>query len=159
MPKKTKTASQPDPVLADATRISPQQIWQAGLGAFLKAQDEGDRSFARLVSEGSELTARERSAHAPDDPDAPTSWHRLEQMFEDRVARALAAMDVPTHRDLEELRARVDELTRLLDAREPAVKKPAVKKPAVKKPAAKKPAVKKPVKKAVKQAAKKSTRA
>lgn len=138
MPKKSTTPSKPDQVLADATRISPQQIWQAGLGAFMKAQEEGDRAFARLVSEGSELTARERAGHAQDDPQAPTSWHRLEQMFEDRVARALAAMDVPTHRDLEELKARIDELTALVAAKKPAAKKAAAKKAAAK-PAAKKP--------------------
>lgn len=144
MPKKPKTPAKPDQVLADATRISPQQIWQAGLGAFIKAQEEGDRSFSRLVSEGSELTARERAGHAHDDPQAPTSWHRLEQMFEDRVARALAAMDVPTHRDLEELKARIGELTAMVAALGGQVPAPpAAKKAAVKKTAATKPAVKK----------------
>jgi len=140
MPKKSKAAAQPDQMLADATRISPQQIWQAGLGAFIKAQEEGDRAFTRLVQEGSELHKRERAELAADKAQGPTSWQRLEQMFEDRVARALAAMDVPTHHDLQQLRERVDELTRLLAA--PSAKS-AVKKAALKKAPDKKTAVKK----------------
>ena len=50
MPKNRKTANKPEPVLADATRISPQQIWQAGLGAFLKAQEEGDPKADEFLS-------------------------------------------------------------------------------------------------------------
>jgi polyhydroxyalkanoate synthesis regulator phasin len=139
MPKKPRT-SEPDPQLADAARISPQQIWQAGLGAFLKAQKDGDRQFNQLVSQGSELQARTRAQDSdPDDPDAPSSWHKLEQIFEDRVARALAAMAVPTHHDMEALREQVEALSRTVEAltAKPApAKKAAAKKPAPRKKAA-----------------------
>ncbi len=129
MPKKAKTPSTSDPLLADAARISPQQIWQAGLGAFVKAQEEGDRAFNRLVSEGSELQERTRAQHSdPDDPQAPASWHKLEQIFEDRVARALAAMAVPTHHDIEQLQRQVEQLQRAVDAL--SASKPAAKKKA-----------------------------
>ena len=141
MPRKPKTTATPDPQLADAARISPQQIWQAGLGAFVKAQEEGDRAFSRLVNEGSELQARTRAQHRENDPEAPASWHKLEQIFEDRVARALAAMDVPTHHDLQDLREQVEALQRTVAALSGAkVKKPAAKKAAVKKTESKKPA-------------------
>lgn len=138
MPRKPKTTATPDPQLADAARISPQQIWQAGLGAFVKAQEEGDRAFSRLVSEGSELQARTRAQHRENDPEAPASWHKLEQMFEDRVARALAAMDVPTHHDLQDLREQIEELQRTVAALTAGkVKKAATKKTEAKKPARK----------------------
>lgn len=138
MPRKPKTATTPDPQLADAARISPQQIWQAGLGAFVKAQEEGDRAFSRLVSEGSELQARTRAQHREDDPEAPASWHKLEQIFEDRVARALAAMDVPTHHDLQDLREQVEELQRSVAALAGGkAKKESTKKAQAKKPARK----------------------
>ncbi|HEU4843331.1 MAG TPA: phasin family protein, partial [Burkholderiaceae bacterium] len=42
MVKKLKTlAKDDDKQLANAVRNSAQQIWQAGLGAFAKAQEEG----------------------------------------------------------------------------------------------------------------------
>lgn len=131
MPKKAKTSATSDPLLADAARISPQQIWQAGLGAFVKAQEEGDRAFSRLVSEGSQLQERARAGHTdPDDPQAPASWHKLEQIFEDRVARALAAMAVPTHHDIEQLQRQIDGLQRAVDALSAPKKKAATKKAA-----------------------------
>ncbi|MFP5391585.1 MAG: phasin family protein [Gammaproteobacteria bacterium] len=146
MPKKGKPDHPGDSPLADAARISPQQIWQAGLGAFLKAQEEGDRAFVRLVSEGS---ARQRAR--AQDGELPSSWHALEQMFEDRVARALAAMAVPTHHDLDELRAQVEALPQTVEtltreaARRGAVKTGAAKTGAAKTGAAKTSAAKKTV--------------
>ena len=136
MPKKATSATSSDPLLADAARISPQQIWQAGLGAFIKAQAEGDRAFARLVSEGSELQERTRGEQSdPDEPRAPASWHKLEQIFEDRVARALTAMAVPTHHDIAQLQRQVEELRQAVDALSGLTKKAAPKKNAA--PAAK----------------------
>ena len=41
-----------DVQLAEAARKSVDQIWQAGLGAFARAQQEGEEMFARLVQEG-----------------------------------------------------------------------------------------------------------
>jgi hypothetical protein len=38
------------------------------------------------------------------------TWDKLEQVFEDRVARALSKLGVYTHNDVQRLAARVDEL-------------------------------------------------
>src|SRR3954468_5925822 len=106
MVKKLKTlAKADDKQLADAVRVSAQQIWQAGLGAFAKAQQEGGRSFTRLVRDGSELQKRARKVEEAAGTVARAaeratrrgsgSWGRLEQVFEDRVARALATIGVP----------------------------------------------------------------
>ncbi len=40
------------------------------------------------------------------------SWDKLEQVFEDRVARALAAIGVPTRGDLDALTRQVEQLSR-----------------------------------------------
>ena len=40
------------------------------------------------------------------------TWDKLEQVFEDRVARALSKLGVYTQNDVQRLAARVDELPR-----------------------------------------------
>lgn len=102
-------ATNEDETLARAVRASARQIWQAGLGAFAKAQEEGEggRSFTRLVRDGSVLA--ERASRR-----STGSWGKLEQVFEERVARALATIGVPAASEVEALRRRVDELERML---------------------------------------------
>jgi poly(hydroxyalkanoate) granule-associated protein len=175
MVKKLKTlAKAEDKQLASAVRTSAHQIWQAGLGAFAKAQEEGGRVFSKLVEEGTNLQRRTRSmaedkvSEVTDtvtkvadgvSKQASGSWDKLEQVFEDRVARALSTIGVPTQKDIQELTRRVEQLSRAVAAisgkKVPAAAKPAAKK-AVAKPAAKKVAAKPAAKKAaVKPAAKK----
>jgi poly(hydroxyalkanoate) granule-associated protein len=126
MAKKLTDAADDDSQLAHAVRLSAQQIWQAGLGAFAKAQQGGGRVFDKLVQEGSELQKRTRSLaeeHAPGLSDkvakvadgvgrqAAGSWDKLEQVFEDRVARALATIGVPTRKDIDALTRQVEALS------------------------------------------------
>lgn len=173
MVKKLKTlAKDEDTQLASAVRTSAHQIWQAGLGAFAKAQEEGGRVFSKLVKEGTDLQKRTRSmaedkvSEATDtitkvadgvSKQASGSWDKLEQVFEDRVARALGTIGVPTRKDMDALNKRIDQLTKAVAAlsgkkapaaaKAPAARKPAVKaaakKPAAKKAVARKPAAKK----------------
>jgi poly(hydroxyalkanoate) granule-associated protein len=131
-----------DDQLADAVRVSAQQIWQAGLGAFAKAQQEGGRSFTRLVRDGSELQKRARKVEEATGTVARAaeratrrgsgSWGKLEQVFEDRVARALATIGVPARTEIEELKHRIGELERMVAqlAGQGAARKPAAKKAA-----------------------------
>lgn len=112
--------------LAKTIRDSTQQIWLAGLGAFAKAQGEGGKVFDTLVKEGLNLQRRTRAAteerigsvgekmtRAAGDlsKQATQSWDRLEQVFEDRVSRALTRLGVPTSREIGDLVARVDALS------------------------------------------------
>jgi hypothetical protein len=57
------------------------------------------------------------------------TWDKLEQVFEDRVARALSKLGVYTQNDVQRLAARVDELSdavnRLLNATGAPARKPA----------------------------------
>jgi poly(hydroxyalkanoate) granule-associated protein len=131
--------------LAMTVKDSAQQIWLAGLGAFAKAQEEGGKVFEALVKEGETIQARTRKMTdekiAVVAGKAAGTWDRLEQVFEDRVARALGTLGVPSKKDIEKLSKRVAELTLVVQsltegeiAAKPAVK--AVPKAAAK-PAAK----------------------
>jgi poly(hydroxyalkanoate) granule-associated protein len=143
-----------DDQLADAVRASARQIWQAGLGAFAKAQQEDESSFTRLVRDGSELQKRARKVEEATGTVARAaeratrrgagSWDKLEQVFEDRVARALAAIGAPARSEIEELKRRIGELERMVAqlAGQDASPGPAARKTAVKRtprPAAKRP--------------------
>lgn len=115
-----------DKQLARTVRNSAQQIWLAGLGAFAKAQAEGSKVFDALVQEGQTIHARTRKVAESKVGEMTTtlgkmatkatnqatgSWDKLEQVFEDRVARALNRIGVPTNKDINNLARRVEELT------------------------------------------------
>ena len=117
--------------LADQVKESAQQIWLAGMGAFAKAQAEGRQVFEALVKEGATLQKKTQSAAEERFGDvtgkvtsmageasarAGQQWERIEGMFEDRTARVLQRLGVPTARDLDALRARIEELSAKLDA-------------------------------------------
>ncbi len=154
--------------LAQTVRDSAQEIWLAGLGAFSKAQAEGGKVFEALVKEGSGLQQKTRElaegklagvagvmsknfskatgdlSKAANDitskaqSTATETWDKLEQVFEDRVARALNRLGVPTQREVQALTKRVEELTAAVNglggkpARAAAAKAPAKKAPAKK---------------------------
>ncbi len=111
--------------LSGSVKDSAQQIWQAGLGAFAKAQAEGTRAFESLVKEGTALQrktqaaaeeriseATNRMTHMATDISSKASghWDKLESIFEDRVAKALNKLGVPSAKDVNALIARIDEL-------------------------------------------------
>jgi len=146
--------------LADAIKDSAQQIWLAGLGAFSKAQAEGGKAFDTLVKEGlsiqrkTQAVAEERISDASDrvtgmasdiSSKAAGQWDKLENIFEDRVAKALNKLGVPSARDVEALLERIDGLSRQVQAlgggsavaRKAATRKTAVRKPAANKAPAK----------------------
>ncbi len=107
-----------DGELAAAIRESAHNIWLAGLGAFAMAQEEGEKLFDTLVKEGETLQRRAKKAAdakvAEMNETAGTTWDKLEQVFEDRVARALHSLSVPTKQDIDALSERVAELTKVV---------------------------------------------
>ena len=129
MVKKFKTLSENQ--LAQTVRESAHQIWLAGLGAYSKAQEEGTKVFDALVKEGE--TIQKKTRKAADEKmavvagKAAGTWDRLEQVFEDRVARALSSLGVPSKKDIDKLSKRVAELTavvqQLTEAQEGTAKK------------------------------------
>jgi len=141
---------------------SAREIWLAGLGAFSVAQSEGgkmieqgNKLFEKLVSEGVKLEKKTRNVAetAVDDikdeveskvgavrQQAVDNWDKLESIFENRVARVLGQLGVPTADEVNKLSARVQTLSRKVTAMSKPPAKP--RKAAAKKPAAKKPAAK-----------------
>jgi poly(hydroxyalkanoate) granule-associated protein len=115
-----------DSGLAHTVKDSAQQIWLAGLGAFSKAQAEGNKVFEALVREGVSLQ-RKTHAAAEDKINEVTNrmtgmaegisgkatlqWDKLESIFEERVAKALNRLGVPSAKDVDALMARIDALS------------------------------------------------
>lgn len=108
---------------------SAQQIWEAGLNALGRAQQEGTRMFETLVREGAGVEKKTRSMAANKvnsmrdsvrgsvetrvdqvKDRAADTWDRLEKLFEERVQRALTRLGVPGRDELQSLIDRVDTL-------------------------------------------------
>ncbi len=100
--------------LSATIRESAQQIWLAGLGAFAKAQEEGNKVFDALVREGESIQQKTRKVAEDKVTEmaakATGTWDKLEQVFENRVARSLHSLGVPTRDDVAALAKRVTEL-------------------------------------------------
>ena len=119
MPKKFKEVAGEATEMQFAARIreSANQIWLAGLGAFSKAQQEGLKMFETLVEEGEKV--QEKTKAAADErleegrAKATGAWDKLEQVFEDRVERALHRLNVPSRKDVDVLTQRIAELTEM----------------------------------------------
>jgi poly(hydroxyalkanoate) granule-associated protein len=131
MLKKAKAAMKEGPTgeakdLAQAVLDSSHQVWLAGVGAFARAQQEGMKVFESLVQQGEKLERRTRQAAADTaaaargaatakakemQQMAGGTWDKLEQVFEDRVARALGKLGVYTQNDVQKLAKRVDALS------------------------------------------------
>lgn len=173
--KSGPSAQDPHVPLTGSVKDSAQQIWQAGLGAFAKAQAEGTRAFESLVKEGTALQrktqaaaegrisdATDRMTHMATDISSRATghWDKLENIFEERVAKALNKLGVPSAKDVNALIARIDELklsVQKLSGEQPAAaaKKATRRKPAA---AAKTAAAKKAPVKAAAKSVKTTTR-
>jgi poly(hydroxyalkanoate) granule-associated protein len=170
--KSAKSAAHQSSILSGSVKDSAQQIWQAGLGAFTKAQVEGTKAFEALVKEGvsfqrktqsaaeekiNEATQKMTSMATDISSKASGQWDKLENIFEDRVAKALNKLGVPSAKDIDALIARIDALNASVQKLSPAKVKPASKtaaQPATKTVAPKVPARKVPAaKKAAPKAA------
>jgi poly(hydroxyalkanoate) granule-associated protein len=115
-----------DSALAGQVKESAQQIWLAGMGAFARAQAEGSKVFETLVKEGTslqkktqsaaeekitEVTSKMSSMASDAQARAGQHWDKLEGIFEERTAKALGRLGVPSAKDVEALTARIDELS------------------------------------------------
>ncbi len=141
-----------DSALAGHVKESAQQIWLAGLGAFSKAQEEGGRVFEALVQEG--VTLQRKTQTVAEDKlgavsarvnarmaevgqkveevstKATGQWDRLETIFEQRVAKALAQLGVPRASEVQALTEQVERLRAQVAALKATASRPARKKPA-----------------------------
>ena len=125
--QKTNTSKKSPVQLSGSVKDSAQQIWLAGLAAFTKAQNEGGKVFETLAKEGLSIQRKTQAAAEEKITEATSKvadmatgitskatgqWDKLETIFEERVAKALNKLGVPSAKDIDALIARIDELTR-----------------------------------------------
>lgn len=125
--QKSTTSKKPVTPLTGSVKDSAQQIWQAGVGAFAKAQAEGSKAIEALIKEGvnmqrkTQSVAEEKISEASNkmssmatdiSSKASGQWDKLESIFEDRVAKALNKLGVPSAKDVNALIVRIDELNK-----------------------------------------------
>lgn len=112
---------------AKAISDSAQKIWLAGLGAFSKAQAEGSRLFDELIRDGEAIEQqtrkytkervgqlRERMEETAERmrKTGQSSMERIQSLVDERVAKAVERMAVPTREDLDELTTKMNALNR-----------------------------------------------
>ena len=132
MVKKTQESGAEEntgPQFSSTVKDSAQQIWLAGLGAFARAQEEGSKVFEALVKEGVSIQRKTQAATEEKISEAKSKmaglasdiqakagnrWDKLENIFEERVAKALSKLGVPSMSELNALTARIDELEKSL---------------------------------------------
>ncbi len=100
---------------------SANEIWLAGLGAFAKAQQEGVKIFNKLVDEGKGVekiikkTTQTATKEVKDNVGKVTnkasrSWDKLENIFETRVEKVLAKLDIPSSAEISALLDKIETL-------------------------------------------------
>lgn len=124
-PKDTPHKTHPKAIASESVTPPAQHVWLAGLGALAKAQQEGSKAIEALVNDGlafqrksqSEAQKRlqeatERLSHMTTDFGQPASGRvdKLEHLFEDRVAKALHRLGMPSLLDIQMLNDRVTQL-------------------------------------------------
>jgi poly(hydroxyalkanoate) granule-associated protein len=94
------------------------QIRLAGLGALSKAQQIGNEVLESLIEEGAKVQGQNNPALLTKQPSskelakvpASDELADLEQIFQDRVARSLKQLDVPSQNDLRLINQKMEAL-------------------------------------------------
>jgi poly(hydroxyalkanoate) granule-associated protein len=111
-----------------------QHIWLAGLGAMAKAQEQGTKAIEALVNDGlafqrkSQAQAQQRLHEATEHLSHMATGlgqqttgrvDRLEHLFEDRVAKALHRLGIPSLQDMAALNERLTRLEAWVQSQSP----------------------------------------
>lgn len=141
---------------AKIVKDSANKIWLAGLGAFALAEEEGGKMFQNLVRKGREFedvgreqldkarhkvesladAAREKLDEASGEvrDRAGETWEKVEKRLDERTARTLQKLGVPTRDEIARLTKRIEHLTELVEkkatARRPVTRKKSASGPA-----------------------------
>ena len=114
-----------DGLMGGALKDSAQQLWLAGQEALAKAQGGRDKVLGTLMKEGASLQRKTQAAAEERLGEmagkvtamaggvgnkANAQWDKLESIFEERTARAMNRLGVPTAKDVAALAERVDAL-------------------------------------------------
>ena len=110
---------------ADTPQAPSHEVWLAGLGALAQVQAQGSKAFEKLVGDGlafqrksqeqaqqrlEEATARLTDLAQDFGQQASVRVDKLEHLFEERVAKALHRLGMPTLQDMQVLQARIHAL-------------------------------------------------
>lgn len=110
---------------ADSPQTPANEVWLAGLGALAQVQAQGSKAFEKLVGDGlsfqrksqeqaqqrlQEATARLTDLAQDFGQQASVRVDKLEHLFEERVAKALHRLGMPTLQDMQVLQARIHAL-------------------------------------------------
>ncbi len=113
--------------IAKNVKGQAQQFFTAGVGAMARAQSEGTKVFEKVVKEGlalqrktqavaedriTEATSRVTAMAGDITTKATGQWDKLEGIFEERVAKALNKLGVPSAKDIDALVSRIDALNK-----------------------------------------------
>jgi poly(hydroxyalkanoate) granule-associated protein len=130
-PKPPKSNAAPTQTTTQPFAPPAQHVWLAGLGAMAKAQEQGSKAMEALLSDGLAFQrksqaeaqqrlqeATERLSHLASDfgQNASGRVDKLEHLFEDRVAKALHRLGMPSLLDIQMLSERVAQLESQLQA-------------------------------------------
>ncbi len=118
-------------------RESAHKIWLAGLGALATAEQEGSKLFKTLVEQGEryEAEGKQKLKEAKKDAEAASSrakkvaeetadrarraaegaWEQIGGAFDDKLAKTLHRIGVPTREEINALSRRIEELTRAVE--------------------------------------------
>jgi poly(hydroxyalkanoate) granule-associated protein len=147
--KATRKTTKKAATTAEIVKDSANKIWLAGLGAFALAEEEGGKMFHNLVTRGKDFeeagreqlekareivgdlaeSAREKLGAATEDvrDRAGDTWQKVEKRWDERTARTLQKLGVPTRDEIVRLTRRIEELTSLVE-KKAASRKPAARK-------------------------------
>lgn len=110
---------------------SARDIWLAGLGAYARTQEQGARIYSGLIKEGQnfqeqtrkglnekalELRGQVESGVNSARKNVSGRIVKLENLFDDRVARVLGRLGIPTADDIQQLTRRVQQLSKEVKA-------------------------------------------
>ncbi len=93
---------------------SARQIWLAGLGAFARMEEEGNKIFDALVKEGEQFESQAKQM--ADEQfnkmkERASEWRdHIEKIIEERVTVTLNRIGIPTHDDITALAERIETL-------------------------------------------------
>lgn len=108
--------------LQDDVKENATRVWLAGVGALAMAGEEGSKLFNSLVERGQSYEKKDdkptdgvKNAMGSMRDQVDEIWSKVEGSFNERVAKALEKLGVPTRDEINDLSKRVDKLTEAIN--------------------------------------------
>jgi poly(hydroxyalkanoate) granule-associated protein len=92
-----------------------RNVWLAGLGIFARMEEESRELFDSLVEKGKKFESEQKKGFDKTSKDVKKMGDKFQHTMEDTVTGALKRFGVPSRKDVQELTARVEELSKKLE--------------------------------------------